>query len=237
MNKLSLYYHYHSFSAASVFIHLNATSTHLFTGSCSIALKLQESRYNNEITTLYHKLVNFTFRHVKFFFPGLLNTKSLHLWASSQYMLINGKQTCLTLWIWIRVVCWTLAVWLQSHAPQKGGRTPESERETAGDRLSFLHTDTLKVSQKSVIECTACHFPVSYMMCGWKADVELCGLTALSWPSSPPFCLKICPVVWPRQEIVLPLYLKWDLWDSSLFTWHATPSLNYIEITLGFLAR
>lgn len=92
----------------------------------------------------------------------------------------NRWLTCPTLWIWIWVMCWT-----QSLAPQKGEkRSPESERETAGDRFSFLLTEAVKVSQKPIIKCIMCHFLVSQILRDWKADLELCGLTTLSWSSS-----------------------------------------------------
>lgn len=77
-------------------------------------------------------------------------------------------------------------------------RAPELERETAGDRFSFLHIETVKVSRKPIIKCIMCHILVPHLLRDWKADLELCGSTTLSWSSWCLFCLmKSSPVTWP----------------------------------------
>lgn len=83
----------------------------------------------------------------------------------------------------------------------EGGKRKQSTRAGRRDcrrKISFLHTQAVKVSQEPLIKCIMCHVLVSHVLRDWKADLGLCGLTALSWSSLRLFCLKVNPVLWPR---------------------------------------
>lgn len=86
-----------------------------------------------------------------------------------------------------------------------GGKRKQSSR--AGWRhcrrkISFLHTEAVKVSLKPVIKCIMCHIPVSHVLRDWNADVRLRGLTTLSCSSLCLLGLMASFVPWPRGEML-----------------------------------
>lgn len=73
---------------------------------------------------------------------------------------------------------------------KKEKRSSRVGKRDRGRQISFLHTETVKVSQKPVIKCIMCHVLVSHIVRDWKADRELCAPTTLSRASFPLFFVR-----------------------------------------------
>ena len=126
-----------------------------------------------------------------------LNTESLYICEplhNKCWSMANRWLTCPALWIWICVMCWTLATVARSTEGGRGAREKKKKKRSSrvgkrdrGRQISFLHTETVKVSQKPVIKCIMCHVLVSHIGRDWKADRQLCALTTLSRASFPLF--------------------------------------------------